>query len=153
VVSSAESETLFRYFLAGQHKIPDAFSPPTSAGLSFMQMFQTQQPSWWGTFFSSFFSPAEMIKTTYHSFADEGGCDKLMYDTIAEDLLPIPDKLGIRDVTDNADVAAYAGALARAGAYSASRGLTVPLRSSIFRSLRGDAVEGMEILGSTLPRR
>ncbi len=44
--------------------------------------------------------------------------------------------------------AAFAGGLARAAAYSANRGLTVAMRSSTYRAIRGTAAEGAEIAGT-----
>jgi hypothetical protein len=155
MLSPAESETLFIYAVANQGRTPSAFSPPTATGLSFMQMSQTQQSSWWGTFFSSFFSPTEMLKTTYHSFVDEGGCDKLMFGTLAEDLNPLPtDGPGAGDAIEHAPAAIAAVGYARASIYGVSKGLSVPLRSRVFRSLRsstlGDSLAAEEVVPQAL---
>jgi hypothetical protein len=108
---------------------------------------------WAGSFLSSFFSFHEMVKTTYHSFADEGGCDQLMAKTIAEDLSPVPtDGPGIGDVTGNADKAVLATGMARAAAYAASRALVQPMKSSVYRSLAGKALGASEAAGKRAPQ-
>jgi len=49
-----------------------------------------------------------MIKATHHSFG-EGGCDRIMFETLGEDVSPIPTGgPGLRDFTDNAEGAAFA---------------------------------------------
>jgi RHS repeat-associated protein len=108
--------------------------------------------SWWGTFFKGFLSPSKMAKTTYHSFVDEGGCDRLMVGTILEDLSPIPTGgPGVRDVTENAHAAAYAVGATRAAAYAASRGLVKPMSSSIYRSLLSKAIGYSEAAAEYAP--
>jgi hypothetical protein len=92
--------------------------------------------SWLGTFLSSLFSPTNMAKTTYHSIVDAGGCDKLMLATIMGDMNPLPS--GGPGPTDVAAVAPKAVLGIGGGAaigYGVSQGLTVPMRSSIYRAL------------------
>ncbi len=109
--------------------------------------------SWWGTFTTTFFSPAALAKTTYHSFADQRGCDRLMIGTIAADLSPVPtDAPGLSDLTQNANAAVYAAGMARAAAYSASQGLIQPMKSSIYRSLVGEAIASSEAVGALAPQ-
>jgi RHS repeat-associated protein len=100
---------------------------------------------WYVTFTSDFFSPSAIMTTSYNTFADPGGCGRVVGNTIAHDLLPIPDEPGLGTLTDNAKGGAYLMGLYRAGAYGNSQQLTMPLRSSIYRSLRGTAVEFGEI--------
>ncbi|MGH8281362.1 MAG: RHS repeat-associated core domain-containing protein, partial [Gammaproteobacteria bacterium] len=109
-------------------------------------------PSPFGAFLKSFFSPSQLLSTTYRSFAGQDGCDRLMFNTLAEDLLPISGAgPGLGDVANSAQGAAYGAGLVRAGAYSAAQGLSTPMRSSIYRSLRGGAAELGETVAEYAP--
>jgi hypothetical protein len=107
-------------------------------------------PFWVGV--KSFFSLRQMAKTTYHSFADENGCDGLMVETLRDDLSPFPGSgPGPGEAKDSAHAVAYAAGLARANAYANSQRLIQPMSSSIFRSMRGDALELSETVGRKAP--
>ncbi len=102
----------------------------------------------WGKVFAkSFFSPSQMVKTTYRSFADENGCNRLMAETLGEDLVGVPSGPGARDLADNAEGAAFATGLVRAGAYSFNRGLIKAGSSSTYRAIRATSVDGAELAG------
>lgn len=103
-------------------------------------------PLW--AFVTSFFSPAQLLRTTYNSFVNPNGCDRLMASTLAEDLSPFPSRgPSSTDVAATAAPLAYAGGVARAYGYSISRGLVQPWKSSTFRGLMGQAAEGAEAAG------
>ena len=76
-------------------------------------------------------------KSVYNSLVDEDGCDYLMMATFAGSFNPLPDEGP--NASDAAElgpkVVAQAGKTA-ASAYSVYRGLSVPLRSSIYRGLQ-----------------
>jgi len=100
--------------------------------------------SWAWTFTKSFFGrlvSAEGWKAVGRSIVDENGCDRLVFETFAGDFNPHPDEsMSASDVAELAPKAAGAAGLARASLYSASKGLTVPLRSGVYRGLRGQAL-------------
>ena len=75
-----------------------------------------------------------------------------MVGTILSDVSPVPSgDPGLRDITDNAKAVAYGAGIARAAAYSASRGLVKPMSSSIYRSLASKVVEYSEAAGEVAP--
>jgi hypothetical protein len=78
--------------------------------------------------------------STYRSAVDQDGCDRLMFGTFADDLNPVPTGgPGADDGAKLAPKAVAAVGAARALAYSASQGLSVPMRSSVYRRLAGSA--------------
>ena len=91
--------------------------------------------SWAWAFTKSFFRNFS-LKAVYNSFG-EGGCDRLMAETFADAFNPLPgDSVGPGDVAEVGPKAVAGAGQAAASAYSVYRGLTVPLRSSIYRGLQ-----------------
>ena len=73
-------------------------------------------------------------KSVYRSFG-EGGCDRLMAETFAESFNPIrPDAAGT--ALDLGPKGVAGAGQVSASAYSAYQGLSVPLRSSVYRGLQ-----------------
>ena len=72
----------------------------------------------------------------YHSFG-EGGCDRLMAETFAGAFNPLPDEgPGASDAAELGPKAIAQAGRTAASAYSVYQGLSVPLRSSIYRGLQ-----------------
>jgi hypothetical protein len=77
------------------------------------------------------------LNAVYKSFRDPDGCDRLMATTFAEDFNPLPgDGLGPSDAAELGPQAAAQAGRTAASAYSLYQGLSVPLRSSIYRGLQ-----------------
>lgn len=95
--------------------------------------------SWGWNFTKAFFGglvSSAGWKAVYHSFG-EGGCDNLMLSTLADTLNPLPGGgVGASDVAESAPNAVAGAGQAAASAYSVYQGLSVPLRSSIYRGLQ-----------------
>jgi hypothetical protein len=64
----------------------------------------------------------------------------------AENLSPVPTDIGVGDAVngDNFKAAAYLGGIFKAGVYSGYRGLSTPMRSTIYRSIRGSGAAASE---------
>jgi hypothetical protein len=88
------------------------------------------------TFTKAFFSNFS-LKAVYHSIVDEGGCDNLMFTTFAGDFNPLPDEgPSASDAAELGPKAIAQAGRTAASAYSLYQGLSVPLRSSIYRGLQ-----------------
>jgi RHS repeat-associated protein len=126
---------------------PDPDLCPTSSQACSQELRRIRDGlNWWGTAAKSFFSPRQMVTSTIKSFG-EGGCNRLMVDTIGEDMVGLPNSLGARDFADNAEGAAFLAGVTRAAGYSVSKGLVVPLRSTTYKAIRATATEGAEVAG------
>jgi hypothetical protein len=77
----------------------------------------------------------EFLNTTWNSATSTDGCINLFARTALSDLNPIPSELQPADFVGAATTYYAASKLNMAFAYGYSKGLTVPLRSSIFRNL------------------
>lgn len=87
------------------------------------------------TFTKAFFTNFS-LSAVYHSFG-EGGCDRLMAETLADAFNPLPgDGVDPGDVAELGPKAVASAGQAAASAYSVYQGLSVPLRSSIYRGLQ-----------------
>jgi RHS repeat-associated protein len=87
------------------------------------------------TFTKAFFKNFS-LSAVYHSFG-EGGCDRLMAETFADAFNPLPGNgVGPGDVAEIGPNAVAGAGQAAASAYSVYQGLSVPLRSSIYRGLQ-----------------
>lgn len=76
------------------------------------------------------------LKAVYHSFG-EGGCDRIMAETFAGAFNPLPDDgPGAGDAAELGPKAVAEAGRAAASVYSVYQGLSVPLRSSIYRGLQ-----------------
>jgi|GEM_PF-5072333 len=111
--------------------------------------------SWWGTFASDFAARVTSVgglKTALNSLVSSNGCGNLLFTTFWGDLNPLPaGGLSANELAELAPKAAGEAGLARASLYSASKGLTVPLRSSVYRGLRGQALGWSEAVGKAAP--
>jgi RHS repeat-associated protein len=111
----------------------------------------SKNPSWTGDFLASFFS-RNIFATAWRSTVEEGGCDRLMFTTFAEDFNPLPsDQLDASDVKELAPKVAGKAILTGATAYSISKGLTVPLRSSVYRGIRAKALSNATKIEEAAP--
>jgi hypothetical protein len=78
--------------------------------------------------------------SVYQSIVDEDGCDNLMFTTFAGDFNPLPDQgLSANDTAELGPKAVAQAGRTAASAYSLYQGLSVPLRSSIYRGLQSSA--------------
>ncbi len=90
----------------------------------------------WGWNFTKAFFKNFSLRAVYHSFG-EGGCDRLMAETFADVFNPLPGgDLGAGDAAELGPKAVARAGQAAASAYSVYQGLSVPLRSSIYRGLQ-----------------
>jgi RHS repeat-associated protein len=80
--------------------------------------------------------------TAWESLKSESGCGHIIAETFLKDLSPVPVEArpSIGDAIPFAGKATAAAGLARASAYSVSRGLVQPLKSGTFRALRGSGI-------------
>ena len=100
-----------------------------------MTSFAANNESYAWTFTKAFFKNFS-LKAVYNSFG-EGGCDRLMAETFADAFNPLPgDGVGPGDVAELGPKAVAGAGQAAASAYSVYQGLSVPLRSSIYRGLQ-----------------
>ncbi len=77
------------------------------------------------------------LNAVYKSFRDPDGCDNLMATTFADVFNPLPgDGLGPSDAAELGPQALAQAGRTAASAYSLYQGLSVPLRSSIYRGLQ-----------------
>jgi len=96
--------------------------------------------SWAWNFTKSFFT-AFSLKAVYQSFVDPNGCDRLLATTFAEDFNPLPgDGPDVSDAVELGPKAVAQAGQTAASAYSIYQGLSVPLRSSIYRSLQSSTL-------------
>lgn len=110
--------------------------------------------SWGWNFTKAFFGglvSSAGWKAVYHSFG-EGGCDNLMVSTFADVFNPLPgDGLGASDAAELGPKAVAGAGQAAASAYSLYQGLSVPLRSSIYRGLQSSTYVYAEAVGTAAP--
>jgi len=121
-----------------------------NGGAAFSQMFSavaTNHDSWGWTFTKSFFggfASSTGWKAVYNSFG-EGGCDRLMFETLGGDFVPYPteDTPGPADAVEPTAKLLSAATYNRALNYAGSRGLSYAFKSSTFRGIM-DASEAIE---------
>jgi RHS repeat-associated protein len=96
---------------------------------------------WAWTFTKSFFT-TNPFPTAWESLKSESGCGHIIAETFLKDLSPVPLETSpsVGDAIPFAGKATAAAGLARASAYSVSRGLVQPLKSGTFRALRGSGI-------------
>jgi RHS repeat-associated protein len=114
---------------------------------------QRSSPAWafTRTFFGGLVSSVGW-KAVYHSLVDQGGCDNLMFYTFADVFNPLPgDGVGASDVAELGPKAVAGAGQVAASAYSAYQGLSVPLRSSIYRGLQSSTYGYAEAVGEAAP--
>jgi RHS repeat-associated protein len=102
------------------------------------------------TFTKAFFKNFS-LSAVYHSFG-EGGCDRLMAETFADAFNPLPGNgVGPGDVAEIGPKAVAGAGQAAASAYSVYQGLSVPLRSSIYRGLQSSTYGSAGALEEAAP--
>jgi RHS repeat-associated protein len=89
-----------------------------------------------------YFFTTNPFPTAWQSLKSESGCGHLIAETFLKDLSPVPVEASpsLGDAIPFAGKATAAAGLARASAYSLSRGLVQPLKSTTYRALRGSAI-------------
>ena len=101
---------------------------------------------WGGAFASTLFS-TQSLTTAWHSLTTSGGCSNQLFTTFGRDLSPIPTDPSPTDLAEPSarffSIVTYNQALG----YAASRGLTYPFKSSIFRGL----IQSSEKVGESAP--
>ena len=101
---------------------------------------------WGGTFASNLLS-AQSLATTWNSLVASNGCGNLLFTTFGNDLLPVPTEPSPTDLAEPAAHFFSALTFNRALDYAASRGLTYPFQSSVFRGL----IQTSEGIGESAP--
>ena len=101
---------------------------------------------WGGTFASTFFS-TQSLTTAWHSLTTNGGCSNMLFKTFGGDLSPIPFEPSPVDLAEPTARFFSIVTYNRALTYGASRGLTYPFKSSIFRGL----IQSSERVGEAAP--
>jgi hypothetical protein len=96
----------------------------------------------WGLNFAKSFFGGFSLKSIYQSFVEEDGCDRMMAETLLRDVSPFPTEPnaananpGPTDATEPATKFLSAVAYNRALGYAATRGLSYPMKSPVFRGL------------------
>jgi len=113
----------------------DIFDPAGNLDLIPGNAGAANNESYAWTFTKAFFKNFS-LSAVYHSFG-EGGCDRLMTETFADAFNPLPGGgVGPGDVAEIGPKAVAGAGQAAASAYSLYQGLSVPLRSSIYRGLQ-----------------
>ncbi len=113
-------------------------------GVDFIPSPANNSSSWGWDFTQAFFGglvSSAGWKGVYHSVTDEGGCDRLMFETFAGDFNPLPDEsASSSDVAEVGPKAVAQAGRTAATTYSIYQGLSVPLRSSVYRGLQSSTL-------------